>query len=281
MEQRTVKQTLMFSGTGIHTGEPCRVHVHPAAANTGRVFLVHSVRIPARADYVIDTTRCTTLGDAGVCVRTVEHLMAALAGCGVDNALIEVDGPEIPILDGSALPFVEAICAGGLENQRSLARVAQLHTPLSLALGDSRMEAWAAPQFGIEVVTTFPGWEEGAAHGFLVIDSVGSLFAGTIAPARTFAFQSEVDALLAAGLAKGGSLENVLIITPPDSFSTPLRVPGEWWRHKVLDMVGDLALIDARLQMTVKGTLPGHTLNTRFAQALLAHPGLEYTEYTQ
>src|SRR5438128_1252552 len=117
MEQQTLLRSFTLNGVGIHTGAICRIVVQPAEAGSGRVFAVGSARIPARTDYVVDTTRSTTLGKDSVRISTVEHLLSALAGCGVDNAIIEVDGPEIPILDGSALPFVEAIVSAGIKAQ--------------------------------------------------------------------------------------------------------------------------------------------------------------------
>ena len=256
-----------------------RVTVHPAAANTGRVFLVSGVMIPARADFVVDTTRCTTLCAEGVRVSTVEHLLSALHGLCIDNAVIEVTGPEIPILDGSALPFAEAILAAGIAAQSKEPRTLRPEK-IEFTEGRSQYKAVSASSASLELVVNveFDNWPEGSASsgafiernaGRYYADQTTLAYAKRTAPARTFAFQSEVDQLIAAGLAKGGSLDNALIITPPDGFSTPLRMPQEWAVHKVLDLIGDLALVDARIQATIFATRPGHRGNVRLALELL------------
>ncbi|HLK59614.1 MAG TPA: UDP-3-O-acyl-N-acetylglucosamine deacetylase [Chthonomonadaceae bacterium] len=272
MQQRTLAAPFTVEGVGIHTGVVSRVTAHPADTDTGRVFQTGRVLIPARAEYVVDTARCTTLGSEGARISTVEHLLSALMGFSIDNALIVVEGPEIPILDGSALPFVEAIRSAGVREQTRAPRVLTLEAPLELHAGNGSIRAMpAASTLELEVTTDFADWREGDATLTAYLEPEDAeAYAAHIAPARTFAFQQEVDALLAAGLAKGGSLDNALIITPPDGFSRPLRLPSEWCAHKMLDLLGDLALTDRRLQIHVAAIRPGHTLNTRFAAALLA-----------
>lgn len=270
MEQQTLARAFTLEGVGLHTGAFGRITAHPAEPDTGRVFRVGKTSFPARADYVTDTTRCTTLGADGVTLSTVEHLLSALYGCGIDNAILEVEGPEIPILDGSALPFVEAIQAAGIVAQSRPPRLLALTETVEWMEGASQIAAIPDSLFQVEITTEFANWSEGRA---ILCQTVGPSppeeYASDIAPARTFAFRHEVEQLLAAGLAKGGSLDNALIITPPDSFSTPLRLPQEWCRHKLLDLLGDLALLDARPQMKLTATRPGHRLNTRLAQELL------------
>ncbi|HZP82859.1 MAG TPA: UDP-3-O-acyl-N-acetylglucosamine deacetylase [Chthonomonadaceae bacterium] len=270
MEQQTLSRAFTLEGVGVHTGAACRVTVHPAAPDTGRVFQVEGVTLPARADYVVDTARCTTLGKDGAQVRTVEHLLSALHGLSVDNAVIEVNGPEIPILDGSARPFVQAIRAAGIQEQGRPPRALTVSAPLEIEDGASRMTVRPAGAFALEVVTAFDEWPEGRAT---VRATVGPAqaenYAAEIAPARTFAFRREVERLLAAGLAKGGSLDNALVITPPDTFSSPLRLPVEWCAHKLLDAIGDLALLDARPRFYLSALRPGHRINTLLARRLL------------
>ncbi len=274
MGQQTLAQAFTLEGIGIHTGAQGKIRVLPAEADTGRVFQVGQTTIPARADYVVDTSRCTTLGKDEARVSTVEHLLSALHGCGVDNAVIEVTGPEIPILDGSARPFAEAILAAGVAPQHRPPRVFAAPKRLcEVKSGESR--AFALPEtradFRVEVRTEFDAWEEGRATMEATLDAASSShYLSAIAPARTFAFRQEVDYLIAAGLAKGGSLDNALIITPPDTFSSPLRLPNEWCAHKMLDVIGDLALLDARPQFHLVAIRPGHRLNVLLAQALLA-----------
>ena len=271
MDQQTVSRAFKFEGVGIHTGAIARVVVHPADANTGRIFETGGVSIPARVQFVVDTMRCTTLGWNGARVSTVEHLLSALAGCGVDNCRILVEGPEIPILDGSALPLVEAILEAGIKGQGVPARCIGLREPVVVTNGSSRMCAEPSNEFAVEITTEFDEWPEGAATVSLRdADGAPERYRETIAPARTFAFRGEVEMLIAAGLVRGGSLDNALIITPPDSFSTPVRVPLEWCAHKLLDVIGDLALLDARLLMNIRGQRPGHRVNTALANAVLA-----------
>lgn len=273
MQQHTLAAPFLLEGTGIHTGAPCRVIVHPAGADTGRKFEVGGTVIPARVEYVVDTNRSTTLGRNNVRVQTVEHLLAALYGAGVDNARIEVFGPEIPILDGSAAPFVQAIQSVGMKPQDRPARQITLTAPVEIAEGHTLLRAEPADSFACEVHTRFDHWPEGQATVHIADGpNFAGRFAAEIAPARTFAFRQEVDALITAGLARGGTTDNALIITPPETFSTPLRRPGEWCAHKLLDMIGDLALLDARLRLRLYALRPGHRANIRLA-ALIREKG--------
>ena len=269
--QQTIAKSFTLAGVGIHSGATGRVTVHPAEADSGRVFRAGGVTIPARADFVVDTTRCTTLGAEGIRVSTVEHLLSALHGFCIDNAIIEVEGPEIPILDGSVLPFAEAIQAAGLVAQDKAPRIIR---PEKIEFTDGRSEYAAAPrEFGrltLSVSAQFDNWPEG--NGAIRTEfgkDFSAQYQTEIAPARTFAFQSEVNQLIAAGLAKGGSLDNALIITPPAEFSTPLRLPQEWAVHKMLDLLGDLALVDARIEAFIVAARPGHRANVRLARELL------------
>lgn len=276
--QQTLAQPFSFSGTGIHTGTQASVTVHPADVDTGRSIRVrshtNSYTIPARADYVVDTTRCTTLGVAGHRVHTVEHLLSALYAYQIDNALIELDGVEIPILDGSALPHALAIEQSGIMAQDKPPRV--LHLKQSVRLEDraSAHKAEPADTLRVEVRVEFFNWPAGDTSCIFEMVEDDYLphmdtYRDGIAPARTFAFAQEVEQLLAAGLARGGSLDNALIITPPGEFSSPLRLPEEWCCHKLLDVLGDLALTNARLAMHIKALRPGHASNVNFARLLL------------
>ncbi len=270
MNQGTLQSEFTLCGVGIHTGTEGRITVCPAEPNAGRVFVVNGATIPARADYVVDTQRCTTLGHNGERVSTVEHLLSALFACGVDNARIVMEGREIPILDGSALPFVEVILAAGVCEQSVLAREFTLESELSFTDRDCVMRVIPSAEYTLEVTTTFPQWEEGRAlRAFRFSESVGDEYIAQVALARTFAFDYEVRWLLEQGLAKGGSLDNALVITPPESFSTPLRIEAEWCRHKILDLIGDLALLDCRPKMSVSAICPGHRNNVNLAQHLL------------
>lgn len=271
MNQGTLREEVVLCGTGIHTGTEGRITICPAEADSGRVFEVNGVSIPARADYVVETQRCTTLGRDGERISTVEHLLSALFACGADNARIVAEGSEIPILDGSALPFAEAILAAGVCEQDAPAKEFVLKSAIRFTDRDCVMEAAPSDEYVLEATTYFPKWEEGRAQGVFRFTERGlSDYITQIAPARTFAFDFEVRWLLEQGLAKGGSLDNALVITPPDGFSTPLRLEAEWLQHKILDMIGDLALLDRRPKMRVSAVCPGHQNNVNLARRLLS-----------
>jgi UDP-3-O-[3-hydroxymyristoyl] N-acetylglucosamine deacetylase len=271
MEQQTVAGSFTLEGIGIHTGAHGRVTVMPADVDAGRFFQVGSVTIPARAEFVTDTSRSTRLGRDGATISTVEHLLSALHAFGIDNACIVVEGPEIPILDGSAAPFAEAVRQAGVRGQSKAARTLSLQKPVIIEQGGSRFTAEPAAGLHLRVGTRFDDWPEGLADCHASVhQTTAARYCSDIAPARTFAFHAEVERLLQAGLARGGSLDNALIITPPDGFSAPLRVSQEWCAHKMLDLIGDLALADARLELQVDALRPGHRTNVAFVTALLA-----------
>jgi len=271
--QQTLKGEFRFHGVGIHTGVHSRVTVWPADVNTGRRIRIGTTEFEATTDHVVDTRRCTTLGTGDVRVHTVEHLLSALFAHRIDNCLIEIDGPEVPILDGSALPHVQAIEQSGIIAQHDDASMLILQEAFALEDRDSFASATpllgTKPEFDLNVEVVFPNWVEGARSQRLILDEHSNrIYCDSIASARTFAFRHEVEQLLAAGLAQGGSLDNALIITPPDGFSSPLRVPGEWCAHKVVDVVGDLALVGVRLALILRLVRPGHSFNVAVARAL-------------
>jgi UDP-3-O-[3-hydroxymyristoyl] N-acetylglucosamine deacetylase len=270
VNQNTLRDRIVFEGVGIHSGRQGRVVVEPAEADTGRRFVVEGVEIPARVESVVDTARCTTLGKDSAKVSTVEHLLSALYAYNIDNAVMYVEGVEIPILDGSSLPYVEAIEGVGVEAQSAPACSLCLQKTVMVQDRSATICAFPADAYQIVATTTFDGWEDGAAVCTHTLDSGGG-YRAEVAPARTFAFDFEVERLLASGLAQGGSLENALIISPPNGFSTPLRLEQEWCRHKILDVVGDLALLGVRLKLKVEAIRTGHRLNVRLAQALVSH----------
>ena len=286
--QRTLSREFRFAGTGIHTGTEATVTVWPAEADFGRRFRVGSHTFPARADYVLDPRRCTTLGTPEVSVHTGEHLLSALFAYGIDNCLIEVEGPEVPILDGSALPIVQAIEQSGIIAQGKSAQVLRLTDTIALEERGSQLianpltPADLQDQFRVETTVEFVHWPAGNRslrfglpfalnywRGQARGAGESSTYGNSIAPARTFAFRHEVEQLLAAGLARGGSLDNALIITPSDTFSSPLRIPDEWCAHKTLDIIGDLSLVGGRLALSLTALRPGHGPNAKMAMALL------------
>ena len=243
MTQATLRKPLHFEGIGLHTGVPAAVEVRPAPANDGIVFVLGNTRVPALAENVVDTSRATVLGRNGSSVSTTEHLLSALFAMGVSNAEILVDGPEIPARDGSAAEFVAAIIAVRSRARRaSRARVLELDEPCWIRAGDRMIAAFPSDAFRVRFVADFPA-PIGTQY-FDERDRFGTTFEAEIAGARTFAYLHEIEALWARGLGRGGSLENALVFAP-DGPMQPLRWPNEPVRHKVLDLIGDFALLGA------------------------------------
>ncbi len=263
--QCTLQEAVCVEGIGVHTGKPCRVTVRPADENVGIVFHVSGQQIPALAEYVVSTDRCTTLGADGVRVMTVEHLLSAMAGVGIDNAYVDVDGEEIPVLDGSAKLWAECFYRAGLREQCAERQRVHLTRPVSVMAGDRGI--WAMPHAERLLIATvhYDHPLVGTQVAWFPLDKINYL--EEIAPARTFGFWEEVQPLLARGKALGGSLDNALVIFP-DRYSAPLRFPDEVLRHKVLDIIGDLALVGAQVEALFVAVKPSHTLNTAFAMAL-------------
>lgn len=262
--QTTLGESVKLAGVGMHSGSRSVVTVHPE--HTGGIrFRQERITIPAYADRVVNTVRATCLGDGPARIDTVEHILSALHGLQIDNALIEVDGPEIPILDGSALPWVDAFRGAAVVPLGREAQPIRPMSPIALGDGDSWILATPADEFSLTCVTKYDHPLLGTQVATFVADP--SVFAAEVAPARTFGFAEEVEALLAAGLAKGGSLDNALVVYD-DHFSDDLRVPDECLRHKLLDLWGDLYLAGGRIQAAITAIKPGHRINTRFAAML-------------
>ncbi len=264
--QATLRQTLTFEGVGLHTGADCRMELRPAGVDEGLNFLSAGTRIPATVEHVVDTSRATVIGRGGVTISTTEHVLSALLAMGVTNAEIAVDGPEIPVCDGSAAQFVAAIEASGLQAQRAERRTFELTEPVIVRSGDKLMAAFPAPAFRVSFTADFPP-PIGTQYFCADVDPVR--YREEIAGARTFGYLHEIQALLARGLARGGSLENALVFTP-DGPMQPLRWPNEAVRHKVLDLIGDLALLGAWPHCEIVAIKSGHELHCSLTSALRA-----------
>jgi UDP-3-O-[3-hydroxymyristoyl] N-acetylglucosamine deacetylase len=269
--QTTLAQSVSMTGVGLHTGARSTVTLLPAAADAGIVFVFPSgARLPATAEHVVSTQRGTTLGADGVEVATVEHLLSALYGLGVDNVEVALDGKEIPAGDGSAQDWVELIGVAGVE-------VLEAHTaPLRLAravwVGEGETWAVATPAMGLSLAVGIDFGDAVVGRQELWLPITPERYAVELAPARTFGFLHEVEALRAAGLARGGTEENALVVTS-DGYLTPPRFPDEAVRHKAMDAVGDLALCGGRLEASVTLIRPSHRLVTELARALRAQFG--------
>lgn len=255
--QTTLREPFAFEGVGLHTGVPCRVEVVPAPVDSGLRFVANGIEIPAVAEYVVETARATVVGKNGVTISTVEHLLAAIFGMGIANATIRVEGPEIPVADGSAKLFVEAIRHAGIVRQ---SEVLPRFIPLSPAFvrdGDRAVIVLPAKQFRVRFLADFA-----PPIGTQYFDREISpeTFSEEIASARTFGYLHEVEALLERGLAKGGTLENALVFAP-DGPMQEMRWENEPVRHKVLDLLGDFALLGAYPQCEIVAVKSGHKLH--------------------
>ncbi len=275
--QHTLAAVALFAGPGLHTGQAVRAAVKPAPANTGVVFVRSDVsgcdnRIPARSEAVSQTRLGTVVSNAaGVSVSTIEHLMAALAALGIDNAVIELDGPEVPVMDGSAEPFVALFDRVGLRRQNAARRYIEILEPVEVIDGDRRAALLPADRFEISFAIDFETGAIGRQHVDFVVDE--DCFRNELADSRTFGFLHEVEALQKAGLARGGSMDNVVVIQG-DVILNPegLRRPDEFVRHKALDALGDLYLLGAPLIGRFEGEKSGHEMNNALVRELLSRP---------
>ncbi|HET6274695.1 MAG TPA: UDP-3-O-acyl-N-acetylglucosamine deacetylase [Candidatus Cybelea sp.] len=266
MTQATLRDTLHFEGIGLHTGEQATVEVRPAPPGDGIAFVLGKTRVPAVAENIVDTSRATVLGCNGSNVSTTEHLLSALFAMGVTNAEIHVEGPEIPARDGSASEFVAAIAQTGLTDQGVPRTILEIDEPRWIRSGDRMIAAFPADAFRVRFVADFPA-PIGTQYFAGPIDS--SRYEAEIAGARTFAYLHEIEALWARGLGRGGSLENALIFAP-DGPMQALRWPDEAVRHKVLDLIGDFALLGSWPQCEIVAIKSGHELHASMTRALRA-----------
>jgi UDP-3-O-[3-hydroxymyristoyl] N-acetylglucosamine deacetylase len=264
--QATLCKPLHFEGIGLHTGVPAAVEIRPAPANDGIVFVLGNTRVPALTENIVDTSRATVLGRNGSSVSTTEHLLSALFAMGVTNAEIHVDGPEIPARDGSAAEFVAAISQCGLIAQSEPRRVLELDEPVWIRTDDRMIAAFPADAFRVRFVADFPA-PIGTQYFNEEVDS--ARFQADIAGARTFAYLHEIESLWARGLGRGGSLENALVFAP-DGPMQPLRWPDEPVRHKVLDLIGDFALLGSWPHCEVVAIKSGHELHASMTRSLRA-----------
>ncbi len=263
--QSTLAGSVTLCGLGLHSGCQASVTVHPAEENTGIVFESGGRRVPALAANVVDTSRGTSVGLDGVRVRTIEHIMAALRGTGVDNALVEVSGCELPILDGSAAPYCEAFESVGFRELSAPRDVIELSEPICVQQNGSFILAVPADELRISYVMNYNHPLIGAQTGTYVFREWD--FSQEIAPARTFVLYEEVAELLDNNLARGGSFDNAIVLWQ-DRMSSSLRFPDELVRHKMMDLIGDLALAGAEIRAEIVAVKSGHTLNVEFVRKL-------------
>ena len=277
--QATLKSAATFTGVGLHSGQPARLVVHPASADYGIWFrrtdiLAGEGMVPARWDRVELSPLCTKLvNDAGVSVCTVEHLMAALAGCGIHNVLIEIDGPEVPILDGSSADFVETFLSRGVAEQDVPLRVLKVMKPVTVEIES----AWArlTPSDQLSIAFEIDFQERGIGKQSRTLALANGAFVRELSTSRTFCRQADVDAMRANGLALGGipGVNAVVFDGPRVQSGTGLRHSDEPVRHKMLDAMGDLALAGAPILGAYMGVRAGHAVTNRLLRALFETPG--------
>lgn len=297
--QHTIRNEISISGAGIHTGQSVTMRIKPAAPNTGinfqRIDLPSKPLVKADVDFVVETNRSTTLENNGARVSTIEHLMAALTGMQVDNALIEIDGEEVPILDGSAQPFVEALEKAGLQQQNAPKIYYNIEHNITFTDDEKKVEMVALPynEYRINTLIDFNSPVLGTQHA--AIKNLNN-FNTDIAPCRTFCFFHELEWLLANNLIKGGDINNAIVVVDKEVTedqveriskifnkrdvqissegilnNLELRFPNEPARHKLLDVIGDLALVGFPFKAHIIANRPGHASNVKFARKIKEH----------
>ncbi|MFY9619874.1 MAG: UDP-3-O-acyl-N-acetylglucosamine deacetylase [Pyrinomonadaceae bacterium] len=271
MKQTTLSAPVSTKGIGLHTAVPVTVSLLPAPPDTGYVFRrtdLGGFEIPATVESVAHCSYATTLMRTGVMLSTVEHLLSALRGCDVDNAYVDVDNLEIPIMDGSAETFAEMIESAGVVEQSTARRALMVRERVTVESGNRRISLEPAETYEIDCLIDFQHPMIGIQHRRLVLEN-GS-FGRDIASARTFGFIEEVEALRRANLIRGGSLENAIVLTKTGMLNeTGLRFSDEFVRHKILDIIGDFALLGMTLQGRVRAERSGHLLHAALMSSLL------------
>lgn len=277
IRQRTLKNVIRATGVGLHSGKKVYLTLRPAPVDAGIVFvrtdLEPEVQIPARAENVTDTTLCTALSAGGAKVATVEHLMSAFAGLGIDNAYVDVSAPEVPIMDGSAGPFVFLIQSAGIAEQNAAKKFIRIKREIVVREGDK--EAIFLPHQGFKVSfaidfdhPVFEGQSQTA-----MVDFSTTSFVKEVSRARTFGFMRDLEYLRANNLALGGSLDNAIVVDDYRIVNEGgLRYDDEFVKHKVLDAIGDLYQLGHSLIGEFRGVKSGHALNNQLCRALLAQP---------
>ncbi|MGH7617699.1 MAG: bifunctional UDP-3-O-[3-hydroxymyristoyl] N-acetylglucosamine deacetylase/3-hydroxyacyl-ACP dehydratase [Gemmatimonadaceae bacterium] len=270
MNRRTISRPVSLQGIGLHLGAACQLTFRPAPSGSGIVFLRTDLpgnpRIPARADHAVLTDRRTQLGEDPVAVHTVEHVLAAVAGCGIDDVEIHLDAAEPPIMDGSAAPFVEALIGAGVMDHPGEVEFLTVRNPLTLVDGESTYEVHPSSDLELHITIDFPHATIGRQQASYRVTR--ETFVKELAPARTFGFLHEVETLRGMGLIKGASLDNAVVLDENGVLGTTVRWPDEFVRHKALDCIGDLALAGARVRARVTATKPSHRGTVRLVRAM-------------
>jgi UDP-3-O-[3-hydroxymyristoyl] N-acetylglucosamine deacetylase len=273
--QVTIQRPVETEGIGLHTAVRCRMRFVPAPADTGIVFRrvdLDNFEIEAHVRNVARVSYATSLMRHGVFLSTTEHVLAALYSCGVDNVYVELDALELPILDGSAKPFIDLLAKAGTRRLRRQRRYIRVVKPLEFSDGDRRIGIYPADEFSVHCFVDYNHPSVGPQGVEMVVDRES--FSRELAPARTFGFVKDFQGLQAMGLIRGGSLENAIVLDNEKIMNGPLRFPDEFGRHKALDLIGDLALVGRPLKARVVAHKAGHALHTQIVTRLLADHSL-------
>lgn len=275
IKQRTLKNVIRATGVGLHTGEKVYLTLRPAAPDTGIIFrrvdLDEPVEIPATPENVGDTTLSTSLMKDGVRISTIEHLLSAMAGLGIDNAYIDLNAPEVPIMDGSAGPFVFLIQSAGIEEQNAAKKFIRIKKPVIVKDGDKWVQFRPFKGFKVSFTIDFEHPAFKNEHQIAEVDFSTTSFVKEISRARTFGFMSQIETLRANNLALGGSLDNAVVMDDYRVLNEDgLRYMDEFVKHKILDSIGDLYLLGHSLIGAFSGYKSGHALNNQLLRSLLA-----------
>ena len=275
MFQSTIARAASAAGVGLHTGVHGHVRLLPAPADTGIVFRrtdLENFPIEAQGHNVARVSYATSLMKQGVWLSTTEHLLAAIYSCGIDNIYIDIDSIEVPILDGSAEPFMQMLERAGVRKLRRKRRYLKVLKPLEVQEGDRRIGIYPAEEFHVRCYVDFPHPQVGQQEIEMTVSSES--FRQLLAQARTFCFERDIEPLRSMGLIRGGTLENAIVLTDSGVMNGPLRFSDEFGRHKALDLIGDLALVGLPLLARVEAHKAGHSLHTLLVSRLLADASL-------
>ena len=273
MFQTTIQEAVSAEGVGLHTGVFGHLRLAPAPADTGIVFRrtdLDQFAIEASGRNVARVSYATSLMKQGVLLSTTEHLLAAIYSSGLDNVFIDIDAIEIPILDGSAEPFVRLLEQAGMRRLRRRRRYLKITRPVEVIEADRRIGVYPAEEFRVQCYVDFPHPLVGQQQIEMVVEP--RAFRSLLARARTFCFERDIEPLRSMGLIRGGSLENAIVLTEGGVMNGPLRFPDEFGRHKALDLIGDLALLGLPLLGRVEAYKAGHALHTQLVSRVLGDP---------
>ncbi len=275
MLQTTIAKSTSAEGVGLHTGVYGHICLVPAPADTGIVFRrvdLDNFLIEAQGHNVARVSYATSLMKQGVLLSTTEHLLAAIYSCGIDNVYVDIDSIEVPILDGSAEPFMQMLQEAGTRRLRRKRRFLKVLKALEVIEGDRRIGIYPADEFRVRCYVDFPHPLVGQQEVEMLVSS--ETFRHLLARARTFCFERDIEPLRSMGLIRGGTLENAIVLTSDGVMNGPLRFPDEFGRHKALDLIGDLALAGLPLLGRVEAHKAGHALHTQLVSRLLADRNL-------